>query len=457
MQLFKHALVSGINARLEKVGSVLWPNKKVASEVCYAVANRLPDPEFNNLTVDGVTKIASEIKSIHAQAEKRGMKTNKVYAVKEASERNLERHALEVAAECMRKAANEGSLTNVGENTPESAAQTDQLAKLDLENRSRMEYVLGVGKTQMPSGGEVGEQMRHPKAPSTSPETPNSAAKLSSFEQKLYALKSAALNNIIINGETPAIRASALKIANLKKANDTPDPAMDLSGMGMPAADGAQSADVDAVVDALLQSGVDPSQIDPNELLQGLLMAQEAPEQASVPNTGGTPAQAETGGKPALESNGDQDDKQASEYLSILNKIADGSLTDVGTNTPETAAKTDQVAKLDQENRSTKDYVEPQGHSELGANGEGAVGKLQDAPKAPAATNPDTTVSREAKTATLEEQEYVEAFKKVAQIYSPRLPSKMPKHEKIAHLKEILKLEPVKRNAYVSALNPSKK
>lgn len=71
------------------------------------------------------------------------------------------------------KAANtDGALNDEGPNTPSEAAQTSSTAKLDLANRKEKEYLNGMGETDMPNKGHIGETMDAPKGPAkTNPDT----------------------------------------------------------------------------------------------------------------------------------------------------------------------------------------------------------------------------------------------------------------------------------------------
>lgn len=71
------------------------------------------------------------------------------------------------------KAANtDGALNDEGPNTPSEAAQTSSTAKLDLANRKEKEYLNGMGETNMPNKGHIGESMDAPKGPAkTNPDT----------------------------------------------------------------------------------------------------------------------------------------------------------------------------------------------------------------------------------------------------------------------------------------------
>lgn len=141
-------------------------------------------------------------------------------------------------------------------------------------------------------------------------------------------------------------------------------------------------------------------------------------------------------------------DKEAS-LLDFLKKASGGSLTDVGPNTAESAAKTDQVAGLDQDNRSTGEYLVGQGKTQFPNKGQQYAIQKNDAHEEPVST--DTTVSREAKSA--EEIEYIEQIRKMASVYGPKLPVSMTENEKIAALQDINGLVPSERPAYIAGLH----
>jgi hypothetical protein len=88
------------------------------------------------------------------------------------------------------KAAADGSLNEVDENTPEDAAHYNANAELDMENRKPKEYLEGMGKTELPNVGHRGKAMDAPKGPEKL--YPDNAAsretlKAASFEYKVKA------------------------------------------------------------------------------------------------------------------------------------------------------------------------------------------------------------------------------------------------------------------------------
>jgi len=139
-------------------------------------------------------------------------------------------------------------------------------------------------------------------------------------------------------------------------------------------------------------------------------------------------------------------------FRNILKRAAEGSLTPVGKNTPESAAKDEQTAALDQKNRPQGKYVVEQGKTQM--DNIGQEYKVKTPEKAPKPTHPDTTPAREAKSAELtqDETEYVASFRKTAEAWGPKLPAAMPQDQKIAALREIMSLPPQARSEYIDRL-----
>jgi hypothetical protein len=134
--------------------------------------------------------------------------------------------------------------------------------------------------------------------------------------------------------------------------------------------------------------------------------------------------------------------------VALLNKIASGgSLTSVGKNTPEEAAKHDQVAKLDQQNRPSEKYHEGQGKTTMPNVGQQLhVEKREKQPGAKEKA-PDTVPSRETKSAA-----YVAVFEETARAVGPYLPTHMDQNTKIAHVRYMMGLSETERADYLSKL-----
>lgn len=462
MGLLKHATVEGINAGLEHAGIVAWPNEKIASEVCHGISTKLGGDEElqNGLSSKTAMEIARLIKAANEQAIAKGMQVDVALHRKTASERNYVERAYEVAASCMQKAAEEtASLTNVGPNTPESAAASNDVAALDQKNRATGEYLVGVGSSDMPTGGAIGKEMPAMSQPGRGTAGDNSVVDQSkvshAFDSK--GLTDAKIAQLIVHGATPKIREAALKLANLKKtaAEKTATSEQLVSSLVARVMAPKRSKTADDVADlvaALQAAGIDPSQISEEELMMALQALQQGGGGGGMP-----PGAGGEGGEGEEPPPGPPEKTSAeAQTLSILRKLAEGgSLNETGPNTPESAAKSNDVAKLDQENRSTTEYTVDQGKSEMPNVGQ--VYGVQPAPKAPT-TAPDTTASRETKTSSLseEEQAYLASITKVAEKYTPQLPAAMPRDEKVAHLKTLLATPPSERDAYVKKLASAK-
>jgi hypothetical protein len=140
-------------------------------------------------------------------------------------------------------------------------------------------------------------------------------------------------------------------------------------------------------------------------------------------------------------------ESKAASLLAQLKRAADGSLTDSAENTPESAAQDEQVAQLDQQNRSTNEYLLGVGKTKLPNKGQ--ILHVSPAPKHDAVAT-DTVPSNETKNA--EDQAYVQSFRKIAAEFGGALPANMPKEEKIAHLQAMLGVPPSERLSYIRAL-----
>jgi hypothetical protein len=125
------------------------------------------------------------------------------------------------------------------------------------------------------------------------------------------------------------------------------------------------------------------------------------------------------------------DEKTAAMWSEILKAAGEGSLTDSETNTPESAAKTDQLAAVDQKNRPDGKYEDKKGKSDLKTES----GEVGDEKKASAL--------------------YDANLKLAADTYGRYLPATMPLDEKRAHIAKIASLPPSEREPYVLALPTS--
>ncbi len=454
MNVFLHTMVRGINDRLVDGGEVSWPDAKVASEVCFKIASDLTGPEM--LPEGGLDKasalvIIQTLKAASLKLANAGYRANvtEKLRAKQASALPIEQRAAESAIECMDKAASDASLTSVGENTPESAASHDQTAALDQANRPQGTYHVGVGKTQMEFGPNTGKEMPHPHTQANSPSISNSAVEMTR--------KSASLANFALG----------------KRAEDMPMGDMG-AGMGQGGGgggappgmgQGGQGGGEEEQLMQLLQSL-------PPEQLHALLAqlqgggqdgAQGAPPQG--PPQGGAPegGPEDMIGKAASLRNGlarllggrketSAVSNGSSPETNAPKVAAGGSLTDVGENTPASAAKTDQTAALDLKNRAEKAHVVAQGTSKL--KDEAQVYAVKAAPGQESPVSTDTTPSRETKSAnvTEEEQVYLDQLNKTAELWGPKLPMALTMTEKVAHIEHLHGLRPAERAQYVARL-----
>ena len=458
MGILKHATVSGINAAMEGHQMIAWPNEKVAALVCLDVANQLGGPErLQQFSPETAVKIARLIQQRYAVLKKAGLKVDVQASVKTASERDQVQHALQVTAACLDKyAADNGSLEDVDLNTMESAGKTDPLAKADLEVQSVGEYVVPVGTSKFPGQGEIGSQSRAGKAPSSSPSTADPGMKLSALEKELASKTAAQLQQVMLRGQTPALRQAAFKVAELKRANMLPpmqEPSVDPGDAVLNSEVlgdkpiGSTPEGTAELIEALAEAGVPLDQLSKDDFVQAVLEAANNGESETPTETPTNPNAAEA----SPTASGSDQAKEAAALAELRKLSEDGSLTETSENTMAAAAKNDTLANADLKNQKPGEYSKEQGKSEFGANGEGQVGDLSKAPKAPS-TSPNTTASQEAKTAELKKQAYLTRFKEIAKEYAQRLPPSFTEQQKVAHLKIIMGKEPHEIDPYIKSL-----
>ena len=140
----------------------------------------------------------------------------------------------------------------------------------------------------------------------------------------------------------------------------------------------------------------------------------------------------------------DEDESKEASLLRYLKAAADGSLTDVGQNTEESAAEHDQVAELDLHNRAANAYLRGVGNT--GLPGGKQVFDISKVPGGEAVSNSVTEGTKSAEVA------YVNSFRKIASEMGPHLPATMGRDEKVAHLQTMLGLPPNERVGYLKAL-----
>jgi hypothetical protein len=474
MNVFTSSMVRGINDRLVKEGFLRWPDEKTAEEVCLQLSDMLQGPEMlpdSGLSKESALSIGQHLKAASDALVAEGKVPEaqaKAYGEKVAAVPDIQARALEVAFENMKIA--EALIMQGGEhsNTPQAAASDEQVARLDEKNRPQGTYVVGVGHTEMPDGGEVGKQIPHPKAPATSPPINNSLTvhKAASARELLAKIVAKAPTNpggklaalsALLSGEqrsTPenlgaakrgfvelrklAAREEYLenaKVANLDQLS--PDQIMELAQAIQSHGDADPGNDVDL---ASL----------PPEILHALMDIGQPSHDEAAAAGGGMPG----GGMPG----GGEGSPFAAKGASALDKLkaaAAGSLTGVGQNTPESAAKTEQLAALDEKNRPAGKYKVETGHTAM--RNVGHVGAAQTPENAPSATaHPENTATREqAKAAelTAEERDWVSQVEKMAELYADKLPAQMPATEKIAQLKKLVGMPPSDRPGYLKTLS----
>lgn len=105
----------------------------------------------------------------------------------------LEERTASDISELLRKIASGGSLTDSPKNTPSDAAKHDELAALDLKNRSKDKYVGVAGHSSFPNVNQDFHVQHMPGAPKTGPSTVSSreiksASDMTSDEQLMFAM-----------------------------------------------------------------------------------------------------------------------------------------------------------------------------------------------------------------------------------------------------------------------------
>jgi hypothetical protein len=150
--------------------------------------------------------------------------------------------------------------------------------------------------------------------------------------------------------------------------------------------------------------------------------------------------------EPASESPAAKEEEKAAALYAYLKAAAEGSLTDVGENTEESAAHTDSVAELDLKNRAANAYLAGVGNTKMPNKGQ--VYAVEPAPHHDA-VHTDNLPTNETKSAELA---YVNTFRKIASELGPYLPATMGREEKVAHLQTLMGLPPGERAGYLKAL-----
>jgi len=178
-------LITGIGeASLDAGRHPGWPNEKVAAAVIEKIAAEWNGPELLNEQLskeaaleieDRLVKAAQAIATQHKPGDRQ--KTASVEDLREraasAAAFWMDKHAFDM--EVKKVASGPGSLTSVGPNTLQDAANTDQMAQLDLANRPVGSYEQPQGAdTTMPTGGASGMEIPAPNGPSVSPSIENS-------------------------------------------------------------------------------------------------------------------------------------------------------------------------------------------------------------------------------------------------------------------------------------------
>jgi hypothetical protein len=125
-------------------------------------------------------------------------------------------------------------------------------------------------------------------------------------------------------------------------------------------------------------------------------------------------------------------------------------------NTPQSAAKTNDVAKLDLKQRPAGKYTVAPGGANDGAPAAARVGTEMAHPNGPSNSPSGTnSVIRVSKTAELsgDDKLYVELFKKTAEDVGEYLPAKLSQDEKVAEIRKMMGLTHDERQARITELH----
>lgn len=214
MSLFKRAAARGVAYELVRRGAVDFMSKEAMDEVADAVSDHMMggmpdlsedeghDPEELAALAEQLLEIAHQLKAEGGEGGAPKMASENLKVAMQNTDFN--ELAFMVAADVMQKAASETALVGAGthsENTESNAASNNDVAKLDLKNRSEGQYEVGKGNTTLDtSPGEVGQL----KQPTVSPT--NSVSGTNSVNEDS---KKASLNNVrkiataLLMGHTP--------------------------------------------------------------------------------------------------------------------------------------------------------------------------------------------------------------------------------------------------------------
>jgi len=178
MSLFKRAAARGVAYELVRRGVADFATKEAMDEAADAVSDHMMggmgdlsgdaghDPEELAAVAEQLMAIADQLKA-EGHAPKMASENLKLAA----QQSDLGAVAFEQATSVMNKAAAETALVGPGssaQNTEGNAAGHNDVAKLDLKNRSEGEYAVAKGDTKLDtSAGEVGQVKQPTKTPDT--------------------------------------------------------------------------------------------------------------------------------------------------------------------------------------------------------------------------------------------------------------------------------------------------
>lgn len=459
-------LITGISEASQDAGRHPgWPNEKIAALVIEKLATEWAGPERlpDNHVLSKEATLQIEKRLIKAAEHLiNGEGLQPAARTKTASEADLTERAKSAARFWMQKAAEDaGSLTSHGPNTLEDAARTDQLSALEQRQRPAGYAMQEPGAaTTLPEAKVTGpRETAPPTTPSISPAISNSLTE--------HSQKAASVNPLKKHANDPAaIAARAIAKSAAEDDDKVPPPA---SAGGPP--DGAPSAaapqesqeheqtemDLLQKIWAALQQ-LAPQSDDAAAATAGLAAHPEGMQVlASIANTAKTAAQADSMLSSVLAENpGLRKLASMEAFLDVkqaYKQAGAGSLTNHGPNTVADAAKTDQLAALENKQRPAgyANNVEP-GKTNLPAPA--PVGKLMPAPRdgVPQVSAPNV-VTKADKQAS--DDEFLAQLAKIAQEFGPMIPTTVSETEKVAALCALIGTPPSRREAEITKRFPA--
>lgn len=502
------SVVRGINAYLGANYGRTWANEKVAAEVCDYVAGMLEGPTElpeSGLEPESGLKIAQLLWQAHDVLKAKGL-TGEPDALRKTAA-NMTLGDLAVATvrfdlDLLAKQA-DALIMQGGQHTNRPGESPDSIAKLDQHNRPQGQYLVGVGNTDMKPAGHaiLGKEEPHPQAPSNTAPTPNSLVEHSKNAGLMGGLGGTApLGQALMErakdvggaisgaaqragGAISDVAGKGLDAAKALGSQMSPTGAAIGAGIGGLGAGGAAYAMSDedtALRNALLAGGLGaaggglvggltPAALGAMGMAGGMgeAASQGMGKHTNTPKTPQLPGAGESNypnvkpefhmgeGKSASLADvlkiAQEINLSNDQTVALLNKLAaGGSLTGSKTNTPEDAAKHDQTAKLDQQNRSTNEYLVGVGNTKMPNKGQQLHVEHRSDQPGTKEKSPSTVPSKETKSAA--DEAFMVIFRKTAEEVGPHLPTHLEDEAKIAHVRKMMGMTAQERAEYLASL-----